>query len=212
MNNQAMTLALIKEQITTHKPFRTAMRRTAVLVPLLETANGIEVLFQVRSFALKWQPGDICFPGGHYEDCDDSMQHTVVRETSEELGLPPEQIEVFGKIGSFYSPLGMEVHIFAGQLHANLESLRFDPDEVSECFTVPLTWLLESQPQRATVQHGTRPGKNFPYDLLADYSEDWKIRQKYPVLFYNYNDRIIWGLTAEALHQFLDVIALKSEI
>ncbi|MFA6538898.1 MAG: CoA pyrophosphatase [Negativicutes bacterium] len=204
-----MTFTKIAALMRQHLPEHTPTRRTAVLVPLMETTNGLEVLFQVRSFDLNWQPGDICFPGGHYEDGDETMQNTVVRETSEELGLPAECIEVFGKVGAFNSPLGMEVHIFAGRLHAEMEDIRLDPDEVQECFTVPLPWLIEHQPQRAIIKHGTKPGDNFPFDLLCGYSDDWKIRQKYPVLFYNYNNRIIWGLTAEVLVRFLNVIAEK---
>lgn len=201
-----ITIDQIAESIRIHTPVHTTTRRTAVLVPLIVTTTGIEVLFQVRSLKLKWQPGDVCFPGGHYENSDESMQHTVVRETCEELGLNNEQVEVFGKIGAFSSPLGMEVHIFAGCLHATVEEFRIDTAEVQECFTVPLEWFLKNQPQSAIIQHGTRPGADFPFDLLSDYSNDWKIRRKYPVLFYNYSNRIIWGLTAEALSRFLEII------
>ena len=211
MEYKQFSLAEIAELVKTHLPVHTTARRTAVLVPLIQTAVGIEVLFQVRSQKLKWQPGDICFPGGHYEDGDESMKHTVVRETCEELGLRAEQVAVFGKIGAFNSPLGMEVHIFAGQLSVSFEDIRVDPNEVQECFTVPLEWLISNEPQSAIIQHGTKPGADFPFDLLFDYSTDWKIRQKYPVLFYNYNNRIIWGLTAEVLSRFLQVIAEKND-
>lgn len=35
---------------------------SAVLLPLIEGPKGWEILFEVRSSALTWQPGDICFP------------------------------------------------------------------------------------------------------------------------------------------------------
>ena len=39
----------------------------AVMLPLVETSEGLSILFQVRSMKLNWQPGDICFPGGRRE-------------------------------------------------------------------------------------------------------------------------------------------------
>ena len=40
---------------------------SAVLLPLRWTKHGWEILFEVRSAKMHWQPGDICFPGGHRE-------------------------------------------------------------------------------------------------------------------------------------------------
>lgn len=43
----------------------------AVLLPLVQTEEGVSVLFEVRSKSLRRQPGEVCFPGGRYE-CADS--------------------------------------------------------------------------------------------------------------------------------------------
>jgi len=58
----------------------------AVMLPLLETSEGLSILFQVRSMDLKWQPGDICFPGGRREPEDGDLAVTAARELEEELG------------------------------------------------------------------------------------------------------------------------------
>lgn len=36
----------------------------AVLLPLVQTEEGIAVLFEERAHSLRRQPGQICFPGG----------------------------------------------------------------------------------------------------------------------------------------------------
>ena len=42
-------------------------RKSAVLIPIVETEEGESLLYEVRSPKLKWQPGDISFPGGGEE-------------------------------------------------------------------------------------------------------------------------------------------------
>ena len=59
---------------------------SAVLVPLMEKENGINVVFTQRALHMIHQPGDICFPGGHHEN-DETAEETAIRETYEELGI-----------------------------------------------------------------------------------------------------------------------------
>ena len=59
------------------------MRTASVLLLLLPGKNGPELLFEVRSGKLGWQPGDICFPGGRRESSDRNYAAAAVREASE---------------------------------------------------------------------------------------------------------------------------------
>lgn len=74
---------------------------SAVLLPLIEGPKGWEILFEVRSSALTWQPGDICFPGGHREDMDRNLSDTALRETSEELGIPQMKLHSWARSITF---------------------------------------------------------------------------------------------------------------
>ena len=67
----------------------------AVLIPFVTTEEGKALLLEVRSQLVK-QPGEICFPGGRVE-AGETPAETAVRETCEELGLKPEDIEVFAE-------------------------------------------------------------------------------------------------------------------
>ena len=66
-----------------------------MLIPLLETPDGVQIVLEQRSPKLKHQPRDICLPGGAIE-AGETPRQAAVREACEELLLRPEQIQVFG--------------------------------------------------------------------------------------------------------------------
>ena len=59
-------------------------RKSAVCIPLIDTADGFDVLFEIRSSQIQSQPGDVCFPGGMVEPGETEAQ-AAVREMREEL-------------------------------------------------------------------------------------------------------------------------------
>lgn len=176
----------------------------AVLVPLLYHEGEISLLFEVRSLSLTWQPGEICFPGGRMEESDANPEAAAVRETSEELGVNKQDIRVIGSMEPILSPLGLILYPTIGYIE---EAARLFPNrqEVAEVFMVPLSYLLATEPQVAHMEMGTRPLEDFPFELLGHYPEEWKKRKTYRVLFYQYQGRVIWGLTAQVLQPFLKV-------
>lgn len=183
--------------------------QAAVTVPLIDIAGEPAVLFEVRSGKLNWQPGEICFPGGRIEAYDANPLETAVRETVEELGVAPNRIEVLGALDFLVSPIGVLLYPFAVHIAASLP-LAPNADEVAEIFTVPLSFLLTTKPQVAAMETATRPLDGFPFELLPpDYPQGYRRRAKYSVLFYQYNQYIIWGLTARVLATFIDLCRSK---
>ncbi len=179
--------------------------RSAVLVPLVRREGRLGVLFEVRSAALTWQPGDICFPGGRIELDDAGAEAAAVRETREELSLPDSAIEVIGPLNAMVSPIGVMIHPYAAFIN-NFDLIRPNHGEVSEVFVAPLDYLLAVEPLTAHMEVATRPLADFPLNLLPpSYARDWKRRTTYPVLFYQYGGHVIWGLTARVLYGFLNV-------
>lgn len=134
----------------------------AVLVPLIDTKQGPAVLFEVRAAGLGWQPGDVCFPGGRYECGDDSFAKTAVRETCEELGITEDKIELCGELDYLVTHMGPIIHPFVGRL-ANEVKLDCNSDEVAEIFTVPLNFLLVSEPRVAHMELANRATADFPF-------------------------------------------------
>lgn len=177
--------------------------RAAVAVPLVEIDGEDHLLFTVRSLTLRRQPGEISFPGGHCEPDDSTGADAAIRECSEELGIPVEQIEFVGPIDCLISAIGVKLHAVVVRLHTKVYNP--NPDEVADIFTVPLQEILAIDPVVGHLDIGTKPKKDFPYHLLEGYRIDWKIRQNYSIYFYPYKDYTIWGLTARVLKNFLDI-------
>lgn len=176
---------------------------SAVLLPLRWTKHGWEILFEVRAATMNWQPGDICFPGGHREETDPSFCATALRETREELGIPEQEIQVLGPLDYFYGYSGPLIYPFAGILPARMP-LQLDRQEVGEVFSVPLKDLLETAPVVGKISLGTRQEPGFPAQWAYGFQEGWNVRGGYEVFFYPWKNRIIWGITARVLHQFLE--------
>ena len=178
---------------------------SAVVVPLVRHHGRLGVLFEVRSAGLNWQPGDICFPGGRIELDDASPMEAAVRETCEELGLPSSAIEVLGPLSYMVSPIGVMLYPFAAYIK-DYDLIRPNNGEVAEVFVVPLDYLINCEPLTAHMELATRPLPDFPLELLENsYAKDWKRRTTYPVLFYQYDGHVIWGLTARVLFGFLNI-------
>lgn len=175
----------------------------AVFIPLVERENGLSVLFEVRAGQLNWQPGEVCFPGGRVEPMDVDSQATAVRETSEELGIDPRDICVLGEMNEVVSPIGVILKPYVGRIAGG--SCKLSKNEVAEVFAVPLDFLLTAEPLVAHMEMGNRPLEDFPFSLVPGYHADWMKRRTYEVLFYQYNGRVIWGLTAQVLADFLSV-------
>jgi len=75
---------------------RPAGMRAAVLVPLYEYGPDLRLILTRRGGGMATHPGDVVFPGGMVEPGDAGPEDTARREAWEEIGLPPEGVEVLG--------------------------------------------------------------------------------------------------------------------
>lgn len=189
------------------------MRTASVLLLLLPGREGPELLFEVRSSRLGWQPGDICFPGGRRENSDRNFAAAAVREASEELGIPYGDIRLCGTLDFFAAHNGFMVYPFVGIWNpaggvlsgdAVYKTWNFNKDEVAELFTVPLSWFLKNKPRIGTAHIQVTRKDDFPFELVPHLDPHKDFHQEYEIYFYQYGDKVIWGMTAAILHSFLD--------
>jgi len=150
----------------------------AVLVPLVNRPQGLQVLLTQRSAHLPDHPGQISFPGGRVEPDDVSLAAAALREATEEVGLPQAQVDVLGQLAEYETVTGYRVTPVVGWVEPPF-TLVTDPVEVADVFEVPLVFLLDpANQQRHFRMLGTR---------RRDY---WAIP---------FGERYIWGATAAML-------------
>ncbi|WP_134703932.1 CoA pyrophosphatase [Ammoniphilus sp. YIM 78166] len=178
-----------------------SVSKAAVMVPLIQDEKGLSVLFQVRGHQLRRQPGEICFPGGRLEPNDLTEESAAVRETCEELGIHANDMDIIAPLDIFVTTHTI-IYPYLCQLKDGT-MLHPDPEEVAEVFTVPVEFLLNYEPELYYVPLEMKPPEDFPFELIPNgKSYRWR-RAKIAEYFYRYDDKVIWGMTARILHDFL---------
>lgn len=207
-----MFIESLKEQLQRNKRLfigeETAFQ-AAIMVPLVEVDNEWHVLFQVRSLTLRKQPGDISFPGGRIDCSDSTPLAAAIRETHEELGIDPTDIEVIGEISPYISTPSFVVYPFVAKL--DQKKIIINKDEVEKVFTIPLPWLLQCEPSKHIVEIHPQPAEDFPFEkIMNGKNYQWRKRalEEY---FYDYDTYTIWGLTARILKHFIEIIKTEKD-
>ena len=167
----------------------------AVLCPLVEQTDGLHLLFEVRSAAVR-QAGETCFPGGRMEP-GETPADCALRETEEELAIPPAEIRLLGEGDFICSQRGFLLRPLPGLVsHAGFAALRPAPAEVADVYTVPLEFFRSTPPERYTYDLLPHVPDHFPYETVGiprDYP--WAAgRVEVPV--WVWRGRVIWGMTA----------------
>lgn len=169
---------------------------SAVLVLLA----GERLVLEVRARTLRHQPGEICLPGGGMEP-GETPEACALRETEEELGLSRARVQVIGPLDfAVYRNRRIVYPVLARMKESDLVRFRPNPQEVEEVFTVPLDWFRGHPP--VSYEYDQRPVglERLPKpmaDCLRSYSN---LRRG---VYWLYEGRLIWGLTASIIGQLL---------
>ncbi len=154
------------------------LRPAGVLVPVIERLDGLSVLLTQRSAELKHHAGQVSFPGGRMEAHDADVVQAALRETHEEVGIPPQAIAVVGYLPPMPTVTGYAVTAVVGLVSDDIP-LRIDRTEVEYAFEVPLAFLLDARNERA---------------LEREYRG-----RRIPTVEFHYGGERIWGATAHIL-------------
>lgn len=137
----------------------------AVLVPLLDRAEGLSILLTRRAANLKNHAGQISFPGGRIEREDADPLSAALRESEEEIGLARSNVEVLGYLPDHLVISGFRITPVVGLVGAE-SPLTPDATEVEEVFEVPLSFVLDARNHVRRVRHFEGediPFTDFPY-------------------------------------------------
>ena len=160
--------------------------RAAVLCPLFYDENQeLKILLIKRSQKVSSHKGEISFPGGARDSQDLSLTETCLRETEEEIGIPPTSITILGLLDEVKTTSGYLVTPFLGVIDG-AHPLQLSRDEVEEIIIVGLDELLN-------------PGNQIDF-----YYFNGRLLQ--PQIAFRCGRQVIWGATARIIIRLLELM------
>jgi 8-oxo-dGTP pyrophosphatase MutT (NUDIX family) len=194
-------LKSIQEALSEYEPKpMDVAREYAVLIPLWKGKTEWEILYETRSDLIS-QPGEISFPGGRVEP-GETPQEAAIRETCEELGIEQSDITILGSI-DYLVTRGFVLYPFVAIIEATAE-FQSNPDEVAELFGVSIRSLKAQDPEVYWIEEARRLPQDFPHHYIpGGKSYPWR-KGKGRILFYPREEGMIWGMTAQITHHFVE--------
>jgi 8-oxo-dGTP pyrophosphatase MutT (NUDIX family) len=154
-----------------------------VLAPLFTDAQGdLHAVFTRRRDDLRRHPGEISFPGGRMDPPDATLVDTALRETHEEIGLPPEHVQVLGALQptpTFVT--NYAIYPFVGLIEPGFEWI-VEAAEVAQVLELRLRDVRDGYGRRRLIRRGV-PFRTDTYQV---------------------GDHLIWGATARIVADLLD--------
>jgi 8-oxo-dGTP pyrophosphatase MutT (NUDIX family) len=161
-------------------------RRAAVLVPLYVDSGELWTLLTRRTESLPSHRGQVAFPGGGRETGEDPW-HAALRESEEEIGLPPRAVLRLGELDEVGTPSGFRIVPCVGAIPGPFEP-KANPDEIDEVFSVPVSAL--ANPRLVEER-----------DVLVN-------GQRRTLRLYHVGRHLIWGVTARILQNLLERLGI----
>ncbi|MCH7626346.1 MAG: CoA pyrophosphatase [Chloroflexi bacterium] len=148
------------------------------------------ILLNKRTDTVDDHKGEISFPGGRKDPEDKTLLDTALRETHEEMGISPDDVDVLGEIDDVPTNTSYLISTFVGTIPYPYE---FAPSEaeVAEVLEVPISTLMDINSARDEVR--VRDG-----ELVNSVS-------------YSYDGHLIFGATARILSRFLELLDTAPE-
>ncbi|MEA4975265.1 MAG: CoA pyrophosphatase [Paludibacter sp.] len=162
-------------------------RLSAVLIILFHEDDKLKIVFIRRSEYVGIHSGQIAFPGGRYEESDENLKTTALREVEEEIGIKADSVEILGQLSDLYiPPSNFMVRAYVGYLTEKPVFI-IDDREVQEVLVL-------------NYEHFKRP------DVIK--VREFKTHNSTRLTkapYFDVEGAIIWGATAMILTELLDL-------
>lgn len=166
-----------------------AVKVSGVLVIIIPHQEELFTCLIKRPDHMKIHPGQIGLPGGKQEYKDKTPRHTALRETSEEIGILPEDLEILGSLSPLYVTISQFlIHPYVAWCHS-MPEFTLNYSEVEKLILLP---LLPCMRNAFTIKR-----------------EVETFTGKMTVPGFSYQDEFIWGATAMILTEFFDILLSK---
>jgi 8-oxo-dGTP pyrophosphatase MutT (NUDIX family) len=162
-------------------------RQSSVLILLYPLEGDIGLVLMLRPEYKGIHSGQISLPGGKYEESDESLIFTALREANEEIGITPSMVQIIGQLTEMYIPPSHYLVTPVVGYQATRPVFTADPKEVARIIEIRLSDLMDNtkvQMKKMKLRLG--------------------ITLKVPSFFID--DNIIWGATAMILSELKEII------
>ncbi len=166
-----------------------APAQAAVMLPLV-MRDELTLLLTQRTAHLSTHSGQIALPGGKIDPTDADPTAAALRETFEEIGIPPDRIEVLGTLPVYVTGTSFIVTPVVGLVEPGFELVP-NAQEVDDVFEVPLSFLMNPM-------HHRRHAFDFEGVVREWYSMPYQDGDQ---------ERFIWGATAGMLRNFYRLLS-----
>lgn len=164
-------------------------RKAAVMMLFYPKNDVVHLLLIVRNSYPGVHSSQIAFPGGKAEEFDLNLKETALRETYEEIGIPPNNINVIRDFSTVYiPPSNFLVHPFLGISSVELE-FTLQEDEVVGIVELPLSLLLDDS-----------------IIILKKMETSYAKSIEVPV--FQIGEHSVWGATAMMLSELKDTLKM----
>ncbi|WP_423789771.1 NUDIX hydrolase [Leptospira perolatii] len=156
---------------------------SSVVIPIYRTPEGDGFLLQQRSHNLVSHPGQIAFPGGARDPEDENLLSTALREWTEEMGAPAEDLEIIGTYKGYFTHTGFHITPYLAVYHGDFV-FDFNQEEVERIIRLDLSRLWSEPFYSLHVRRN-------PSSPLME------------LFYFDLEEGLLWGATARIIVNFL---------
>lgn len=162
--------------------------KTAAVMMLFYPKNGrTHLVLIVRNSYEGIHSAQIAFPGGKYETSDQNYKNTALRETHEEIGIPPSVVDIVMPFTQLYiQASNFLVYPFLGVCREEIAFV-LDKNEVAQIIELPLNNFLND-------------------DLIVTTTMTTSYSKKIEIPAFKIDGHIVWGATAMMLNELKEVL------
>lgn len=163
-------------------------RKAAVMALFYpDDANNTKLLCILRKTYKGVHSNQVAFPGGKVEEEDIDLKYTALRETHEEVGVPPVDVTVIRELSKVYiPPSNFEVQPFIG-LYKEPKPFTIQESEVASILEISLMDFIEE----ANV---------ITKKMTTSYAAEVDVPA------FELNDYVVWGATAMMMSEIKSLL------
>lgn len=162
-------------------------RQSAVMILLYQEEDKVKFPLIVRPQYPGVHSGQVALPGGKFEEGDQDLIYTALREMQEEVGVEASQVEVLGQLSDLYVPPSNFNILPVVGLLSTVPNFVLEEKEVEELVIADIN-VLNDASKRKQKQMTFNSGLNVD------------------VPYFDIEEKVVWGATAMILSEFATII------